>query len=164
MGDHARDVASALGLRDPTNSDLPFAIEAAAQGAWTTDKGLPIVANIVEALRSAKIVLPAPAVIERVGIAGRAYARKRTADALLTSLTDMQLAALDNLLIIDDKTGIAPLAWLKTIPSAPKPDHVHELIDKLRFVRDIGIKPDAAARIHESRFCQFTREGLASPT
>ena len=38
------------------------------------------------------------------------------------------------------------------------------MIDKLRFVRNIGIEADAAGRIHETRFRQFTREGLASPT
>ena len=89
MNDHAREVASALGLRAPTNSDLPDVIEAAAQAAWTTDRGLP---------------------------------------------------------------------------SSPKPDHVRDVIDKLRFVRNIGIEADAAGRIHETRFRQFTREGLASPT
>ena len=75
MSDHAREVASALGLRAPTNSDLPDVIEAAAQAASTTDRGLPIVAGIIAALRSAKIILPAPMVIERAAIAGRARAR-----------------------------------------------------------------------------------------
>ena len=165
MSDHARAKSPvALGLRAPTNSDLPDVIEAAAQAASTTDRGLPIVAGIIAALRSAKIILPAPMVIERAAIAGRARARKRAADALLAGLTDAQLATLDNLAVIDGETGLAPLAWLKTIPSSPKPDHVRDVIDKLRFVRNIGIEADAAGRIHETRFRQFTREGLASPT
>jgi hypothetical protein len=79
------------------------------------------VAGIIAALRSAKIILPAPTVIERAAIAGRARARKRAADALLAGLTDAQLATLDNLPVIDGETGLAPLAWLKTIPSSPKP-------------------------------------------
>src|SRR5208283_347965 len=133
MSDHAREVASALGLRAPTNSDLPDVIEAAARAAWTTDRGLPIVAGIIAALRSAKIILPAPTVIERADIAGRARARKRAADALLAGLTDAQLATLDNLPVIDGETRLAPLAWLKAIPSSPKPDHVRDVIDKLRF-------------------------------
>ena len=41
---------------------------------------------------------------------------------------------------------------------------MRDVIDKLRFVRNIGIEADAAVRIHETRFRQFTREGLASPT
>ena len=37
-------------------------------------------------------------------------------------------------------------------------------MDKSAFCRNIGIEADAAVRIHETRFRQFTREGLASPT
>ena len=63
MTDHARDLAIALGLRPATDADLPFMIEAAARAAWTTDKGLPIAAGIVKALRSERIILPVAAVI-----------------------------------------------------------------------------------------------------
>jgi hypothetical protein len=52
---------------------------AAAQSAWSMDRGAPIVAGVIAALRTARIILPAPAVIERTAIAGRARARKRAA-------------------------------------------------------------------------------------
>jgi hypothetical protein len=42
----------ALGLRPPSNADLPFMIEAAAQSAWSTDRGQPIVAGVIDALRA----------------------------------------------------------------------------------------------------------------
>ena len=60
MTDHARVLAATLGLRPPSAADLPFMIEAAAQAAWSTDRGLPIAAGIVAALRTEKIILPAP--------------------------------------------------------------------------------------------------------
>lgn len=66
---HARDAEAALGLRPPTNADLPLLIEAGAQAAWSTDRGVPIVRGIVEALRTSCITLPSPSVIERAGIA-----------------------------------------------------------------------------------------------
>lgn len=37
MTDHAREAATALGLRAPTKADLPFLIEAAAQAAYFGD-------------------------------------------------------------------------------------------------------------------------------
>ncbi len=43
-----------------------------------------------------------------------------------------------------------------------KADHVGQLIERLRFVRGIGLSPDAAARVHEERFRQFVREGRIS--
>jgi len=62
-------------------------IEAAAQCAWSTDRGQPIVAGIIAALLASKIILPAPAAVERAAIAGRARARKRVTDALLSGVS-----------------------------------------------------------------------------
>lgn len=153
MADHARQLASMLGLRPSTDADLPFMIEAAAQAAWTAHKPGVIVTAIVSALRSEKLILPALAVIERTGAAGRARARKRAADALLAGLTDEQLAKLDRLPVVDPDLGGTPLAWLKAMPSAPKAGHV----------RAVGIASDLASRLPEIRFRQFVREGQASP-
>ena len=132
MTDHALMLAATLGLRPPGNADLPLMIEAAAQSAWSTDRGAPIVAGVIAALRTAKIILPAPAVIERTAIAGRARARKRAADALLAGLSPAQLAKLDALLLPDPALEATPLAWLRNAPTAPKPDHVRALLDRLR--------------------------------
>jgi hypothetical protein len=162
MTDHALLLARTLGLRPPSNADLPFMIEAAAQSAWSTDRGQPIVAGVIAALRAARIILPAPTVIERTAIAGRARARKRTADALLAGLSPAQLAKLDTLLIPDPALKATPFGWLKNASTSPKPDHVRALLDRLRFVRDIGVPPDAAARIHNDSFQQLVREGRIS--
>ena len=80
LTDHARILAATLGLRPAGRADLPFMIDAAAQCAWSTERGASIVASIIAALLAGKIILPAPAVIERSAIAGRARARKRVAD------------------------------------------------------------------------------------
>src|SRR3954453_10815020 len=53
MNDHARELASTLGLRLPTAGG--FMIEAAAQSAWSTDRGRPIATGVIEALRTEKI-------------------------------------------------------------------------------------------------------------
>jgi len=83
MTDHARQLAATLGLRTPTMADLPPMIEAAAEAARGTDRGQPIAAAVITALRAARIILSGAAVIERIAIAGRARARKRAADALV---------------------------------------------------------------------------------
>src|ERR1700722_13676308 len=70
MTDHAKLLATTLGLRPPVSADLPKMIEAAAQAAWSTDRGQPIAAAVVAALRTARIILPAAGVIERTAIAG----------------------------------------------------------------------------------------------
>ena len=162
MTDHARRLAIILGLRGPTAADLPLMIEAAARTAWNTERGQPIAASVVVALRIAGIILPVAAVIERAAIAGRARARQRATDALLHDLTEAQVVKLDGLLTLNSSLGMTPLAWLKTMPVAPKADHVGELLDRLYLIRKIGLSPDIAGRIHVERWRQFVREGYAS--
>jgi hypothetical protein len=162
MTDHARRLAAMLRLRPPTVADLPLMIETAAQAAWGTDRGQPIAAAVVTALRGAGIILPASGVIERTAIAGRARARKRATDALLRGLRQEHVSKLDALLILDPSVGATPFAWLKAMPVAPKADHVGELLERLRLVRSISLPPEAAGRVHEERLRQFVREGHAS--
>jgi TnpA family transposase len=162
MTDHAHRLAVTLGLRMPTAADLPLMIEVAACAAWNTERGQPVAASVVAALRTAGIILPAASVIERAAIAGRARARKRAADSLLGDLTPAQVADLDGLLALDPSLGLTPFAWLKAMPVAPKADHVGELLDRLHLVRKIGLLPETAERIHAERWRQFVREGYAS--
>jgi hypothetical protein len=46
---------------------------------------------------------------------------------------------------------------------AAKPDHIKEILDRLQFVRQVGIPAKQAAMIHPDRYHQFVREGRASP-
>lgn len=162
MTDHARLLATSLGLRPSVTADLPMMIEAAAQAAWGTDRGHPIATAVVSALRAACIILPAAGVIERTAIAGRAQARTRAANAILAGISDTQAVKLDALLALDPAVNMTSFAWLKAGPIAPKADHVGELLDRLELVRGIGRLPEIAGRIHEDRLRQFIREGQAS--
>lgn len=161
MTDHARELAMRAGLRGPTRADIPFMIEAAAKTAWATDKGMTIAIGVVTALREARILLPSISTIERASSAGRARARKQAAYALIADLSAEQVHALDQ--VFDDAGGMSQLASLKTIPVAARPDHIRQILDRLRQVRKIGISPDVAGRIHADRFRQYVREGRASP-
>ena len=151
MTDHARQLAATLRLRPPTMADLPPMIEAAADAARGTDHGQPIVAAVVAALRAARIILPGAVVIERIAIAGRARARKRAADALVAGLSSEHLTKLDGLLVVDSSVGVTPFAWLKSMPIAPKVDHIPELLDRLKLVRGIGVPAESGGHVHEGR-------------
>jgi TnpA family transposase len=164
MTDHARELAAKLRVRGPVRADIPLMIEAAAQAAWPTDKGLIIAAGVVAGLRQAGILLPSISTIERAGIAGRARARKQAATALVAGLSTEQLAQLDTLFDEVPDHGVSRLTWLKSIPVAVKPDHIRHILERLRFVRQIGIAAEAAGNIHLDRYRQFVREGRVSAT
>jgi Domain of unknown function (DUF4158) len=159
VGDFALEIAAALGLRPPTRADVPLMVEAAARAAWPTERGLSIVEGLVASLREARLVLPSPDTIERAGLAGRVRARKRAAEALLAGLSGEQLAKLDAFGAVDPETGRAPLTWAKDVPSAPKAEHVREILDKLREVRALGLEQTAADRVHPDRLRMLAREG-----
>ncbi|MCA3663143.1 MAG: DUF4158 domain-containing protein [Methylobacterium sp.] len=75
MTDHARDLAQTLGLRLAGRGDIPMMINAAAEAARGTDRGLPIATGIIASLRANHILMPSLSTIERAGLAGRARAR-----------------------------------------------------------------------------------------
>jgi voltage-gated potassium channel Kch len=161
MTDHAWLLATMLGLRPSANTDLHMMIDAAAQAAWSTERGQPLATAVVAALRASGIILPPSGVIERAAIAGRARARTQATDALLAGVSDEQIGRQDKLLAIDLSVNMTLFAWLKAMPVA-KADHVRELLDRLRQVRSVGLESDIAGRIHEERLRQFVREGYGS--
>jgi TnpA family transposase len=158
MTDHARILAADLGMRPAVSADIPFMIEAAAQHAWSTDCGQPIVASKIMDLLASKIILPAPAVIERAAIAGRARARKRVTDAILAGISHEQMMKIDKLLTIDSSIGMSRFGWLKNYPVSPKADNMEDLVARLQVVRDIGLVPESVSKIHKDRFRQLVRE------
>ncbi len=128
MTDHARDLAQTFGLRLAGRSDIPMMIDAAAEAARGTDRGLPIATGIITALRANHILLPALSTIERAGLAGRARARKAAMQALIAPLSETQSAAVDALIVREKALGMSRLSWLKTLPDAARPDHIGLLL------------------------------------
>ena len=161
--EHGWEIAAHLGLRGFEASDLAFALDEATQAAWSTDHGLPIARAVVEGLRSRHVILPAPARIERIGLAGRARARKRAMDALSGALTADQASALDALLVPDPTTGVTPIAWLRDIADSPSARNLSGLLSRLAHVRRIGLDHVIADTVHERRFRKLVREGAVAP-
>lgn len=164
MTDHGRELAARLGMRGPGRADIPLMIDVAARAAWPNDKGIVIASGVITGLREARILLPSLSTIERAAIAGRARARKQAAQALLSTVTAEQFVALDALFTETAGDGASRLTWLKSIPVAAKPDHIRQILDRLKFVRQIGIAAQAAGSIHVDRCRQFIREGRVSAT
>jgi hypothetical protein len=152
-----------LGLHMPGRRDIPLMIGLAAAAARETDRGVPIVAELMAQLRSRKFILPAPDTLERAGTRGRARARRLAADALVAPLTPDQLALVDALVINDTDLGRSRLSWLRDVPESPSAGNLIGIIDRLEHVRKLGLNPALRDAIHENRFRQFAREGAVAP-
>ena len=161
--DHGRQIAHLLGLRAFVRDDVTRIIEVAGAAAWSTEKGQPIVTAVVDALRADRIILPSTDTLERVGLAGRARARKLASALLANALDERQRSRIDAVLVNDPALRSSPLAWLRDMPESPSTGNLNELLDRLAYVRGIGLDPSIANLIHEHRFRQFVREGSVAP-
>lgn len=69
---------------------------------------------MLERLRATNVIVPEASVLERIGLAARARARKRAFMALAEALSEAESNALDRLLIVDRDLRRTPFAWLRS--------------------------------------------------
>ena len=76
--EHALELAGPLGLGTVGQADYRAAIAAGAVAApaSATERGAPIVMAVVEHPKARRILVPRPALVERLSLAGRARARR----------------------------------------------------------------------------------------
>jgi hypothetical protein len=110
-------------------------------------------------LRATNVLLPAATVLERIGLAARVRARKKAFQALADGLTDDKRAALDKLLVLDPNVRRSRFAWLRDYAESPAPSNMLGLIDRLDYIRDLGIGSERTGRIHAARLDRLVEEG-----
>ncbi len=103
--EHAAELQALLGLRRFGFPAWRDCLRVGTEAAWATDRGEPIVRAMLDQLRHTNIMLPAPHVLERIGLEARVRARRRAFDALASGLTDANRRALDALLTNDPEVG-----------------------------------------------------------
>jgi hypothetical protein len=74
-------------------------------------------------------MLPATDTLDRLGRGARAIARRRMEAALLAGFTTAELAALDDLLVLDPAVQMSRFAWLRALPEAPSERNLLALMD-----------------------------------
>ncbi len=158
-----RFLAEYLGLRAATREDRRAALLAAIEAAATTDKGLPIATAVVNEYRRRNVLLPSAHAVEKIGLAGRAIARRQAEATLLNGFSEEQLETFDALLKVDPAIGQTRFNWLRSAPEAPGADNLVGLIDRLEFLRILAVDPRLQSRIHPERWAQLVREGDATP-
>src|SRR5207244_11810680 len=109
-------------------------------------------------LRARRILLPAAAVLERIGLAARALARKQTHKAWIADISEACRHALERLLMVDENNGRTPLTWLREWSEAPTQKNLAGIVERLHAVRTLGIEPDREQRIHRARYAAIVRE------
>ena len=161
--DHIGRLLRYLDLRSASLRDRREALVAAIETASATDKGMPIAKAIIASFRERRVLLPAANMIERMGLAARAIARRRAENTLIADLDPEKLQMLDRLLEVEVAIGQTRFHWLRSAPDAPGAMNLVGLTERIAFLRTLGIDPRLQARIPSGRWDQMVREGDATP-
>jgi uncharacterized protein DUF4158 len=169
--EHAVELRKSLHLRSFRLADWRSCLQVGTNAAWATDRGEPIVAAMLAHLRAANVLVPTAAVLERIGLAARARARKRTFQVLADDLTDAAREALDGLLTLDPAVRRSRFAWLPDYAESPAPSNMIALLDRVDYVPVAraadrrGHRPGSdrcsVARIHAAQGIDPGRHGVA---
>ncbi|KAB2758413.1 DUF4158 domain-containing protein, partial [Brucella anthropi] len=160
---HVARLLRYLEMRAATTEDRRAALLAAIEAATVTDKGATIATAIITTFRERRVLLPAANMIERMGLAARAIARRQAEAALITDLDPETLGTLDGLLAVDPAIGQTRYHWLRSAPEAPGAGNLVGLTERIAFLRMLGIDPRLQTRVPSGRWDQMIREGDATP-
>jgi hypothetical protein len=156
--EHLLELQQCMRLRSFRLADWRACLHIGANAAWATDRGEPIVQAMLAHLRAERVLVPAAAVLERIGLAARVRARKRVFQALAEGLNDAAREALENLLMFDPALRRSRFAWLRGYAESPTPTNLLALLDRLEYVRGLGIDAARARRIHPNRLGRLLAE------
>jgi GNAT superfamily N-acetyltransferase len=127
--------------------------------ATGTDRGTALVEAALAELRARGIVSPAITTVEELCWEVRRDARGSVLRKLTADLSPELRGRLDGLLEVQPGGSRAPLVWLREPPSSPGPKNFRKIVEKLEFVRDLGLPRDPGGGIHNNRLSQLAREG-----
>ena len=130
-----------------------------SQFAIETDKGIVLAQQLISHLRSKRVLLPTPLVIEKICAESITLANKTIYERLNKGLTQSHLDKLDNLLSLKDGTKITQLAWLRQSPLKPNSRQMNAHIDRLAYCLAIALPDGIERRIHQNRLLKIAREG-----
>jgi hypothetical protein len=157
--EHVVELQKHLRLRSFGLAEWRSCLRLGADAAWATDRGESIVQAMLTHLRTSNVLLPAVAVLERIGLAARARARKKVFETLADGLTDQKRDALERLLTVDPELLRSRFAWLRDYSESPAPSNIVALLDRLEYARGLGIDRQHADRIHPDRLNRLVGEG-----
>lgn len=100
------------------------AVHATTELAMQSDQGVVLAANLLDALRHQRIIIPILDVIERVCAEAITRANRRIYAALSEQLLDIHRHRLDDLLKRRDNSKTIWLSWLRQSPVKPNSRHM----------------------------------------
>ena len=119
-----------------------------------------LVEMLLEDLRRHRVLIPTRRMLELLLHQARSRAERLVYRALTNGLTDTQGDALDTLLNQKPEAATSWMGWLRQLPQAPAARNILALIERLRFVRELGIDADRQRSVSVSAFERLATDCL----
>jgi hypothetical protein len=114
---------------------------------------------IVDELRRRQIFLPSPLILEAVLRRARQQAEQLTYEVLTNGLRPDTLQGLDDLLARRTGQAATWLSWLRNAPQSPAARNILRLIERLAYIRALGLDRARADMIPALTFDRLADEG-----
>ncbi|MCB8839423.1 Tn3 family transposase [Aurantimonas sp. VKM B-3413] len=155
--EHAREIVAALELRPLRTNDYRKMIASAAREAAGTEDGAPIVQAVIATLKDRKLLVPGPELLIRLGLAGRASARRQACRELVRGLGEDAVKVLERLVSATEGER-SDLGWVAEAPEGVKLKNLKAVIARLELLRVAAIPDERRKRIHANRYGIIARE------
>jgi TnpA family transposase len=99
-------------------------------------------------------------VLDRLASAVRLRSRREAYQALTVDLTAEQRKGLEELLNQRPDSWQTSVGWLRRPPGATSAGNILKCLERLSFLRKLGVPIEWARRIHQNRLLQIAREGF----
>ena len=157
--EHALELQEALGLRTLTVSEYRLRRRWLTDLALRTHKPVALAEQLIDRLRSDRIIIPPIGVVDR--LCGEALARGTRVlyRALTDPLDEDARMRLDTLLSPLPASRTIVLTWLRQPPGEAKPGAMLRHLSRLTRLREVALPPDLAKPLHPGRLAELAREG-----
>ena len=122
-------------------------------------KGLALAEQLIESLRSQRVIVPTVTMIDRLCAEALARGVKLLYQRLTQSLDGDGRAKLDALLLPREDLRTVVLTWLRQPPGEPKARNVLAHLDRLHRIREVKLSANLSQVVHQGRMAQLAREG-----
>jgi TnpA family transposase len=158
--EHIAELVASLGCRAFDTDAYRELLAVAVSLAQGTPRAERLVQSVINDARSRHILLPTPRAIDLLCHRARVRSEWLLRRALTTGLTDETRKNLDGLLGIAPEMTITRLTWLRNASQSPAPTNILGLIERVKFLRKLGIDRERQQAIPASAFDRIAREAL----
>lgn len=161
LWDHLKEIRSEYNFLTFTLKEYRMLFKHLHQLALENGDAIHLLHECIDFSRKNQVILPAITTLERMVWEARSMAEKKIYNSVSQSLTNEQKEKLEEIIITPQlsDSNKTILGWLKEPPGHPSPETFLKVIERLEYIRGIGLENVDVHHIHRNRLLQLYRLG-----